>query len=67
MALIDAAQYPAVRAALDKSITENELPDTHIQQPIFLPAAEAVVLALVPDAASRTGDDLARIKRAEST
>lgn len=64
MTLIDSSLFPTVRAAIDAAITENELPDTQIEQPIFWPAAEREILALVPDAADKTGDDLARVQAA---
>ena len=64
MTLIDSSHFPAVRAAIDASISENEVPDTQIEYPIFWPAAEREVLVIVPDAADKTGDDLARVQAA---
>ncbi len=64
MAILSAADYPAIRAALDVSLNAQLLPDATIGQDIFVGAAEAELLRRVPDAASRTGDDLKRVKRA---
>lgn len=64
MAILSAADYPAIRAALDVSLNAQQLPDATIGQDIFVGAAEAELLRRVPDAASKTGDDLRRVKRA---
>lgn len=64
MAILTTAEYPAIRAALDVSLNANDLPDSVIGQSVFLDAAEAELLARVPDAATKTGSDLARVKRA---
>jgi hypothetical protein len=64
MAILSSADYPAVRAALDASLNPQQLPDATIAQDIFVGAAEAELLRRVPDAASRTGDELKRVKRA---
>lgn len=64
MAILSPADYPAIRAALDVSLNAQQLPDATIEQDIFVGAAEAELLKRVPDAASRTGDDLKRVKRA---
>ncbi len=64
MTILSTADYPAIRAALDVSLNEQLLPNATIGQGIFLDAAEAELLRRVPTAASMTGDNLARVKRA---
>ncbi len=64
MAILTALDYPAVRAALDVQLNAQSLPDATIAQGIFVGAAEAEVLKRVPEAESKTGEDLARVKRA---
>lgn len=55
MALLTTADYPAIRAALDVSLTARDLPDSVIGLAIYVGAAEAEVLVRDPLAASRTG------------
>lgn len=64
MTILSASDYPAIRAALDVGLNEAQLPDATIGQDIFLGAAEAELLLRVPDAASKTGDDMSRVVRA---
>ncbi len=64
MAILTADDYPAIRAALDVGLNAQQLPDATIAQGIFLEAAEAELVKQVPTAASLTGDDLKRVKRA---
>ncbi len=64
MTILTALDYPAIRAALDVSLNAQQLPDATIAQDVFLGAAEAELLQRVPTAASMTGGDLARVKRA---
>ena len=64
MTILSSADYPAIRAALDVSLNAQQLTDATIGQDIFVGAAEAELLRRVPDAASRTGDDLKRVERA---
>ncbi len=64
MAILTALDYPAIRAALDVQLTAQSLPDATIAQSIFQGAAEAEVIKRVPTAENKTGDDLARVKRA---
>ena len=45
-------------------MTADILPDAVIGDPVYLDRAVAEVVLLVPDAATRTGDELARVKRA---
>lgn len=64
MTLITATHYPAVRAALDVSLTVLVLPDATIALSIYHGAAEAEILARDPLAATRTGDELQHIQNA---
>lgn len=64
MTILSTADYPAIRAALDVSLNEQQLPNATIGQGIFLDAAEAELLRRVPTAAGMTGANLARVKRA---
>lgn len=64
MAILSSTDYPAIRAALDVGLNVQQLPDAIIGEDIFVGAAEAELLRRVPDAASRTGDDLKRVSRA---
>ncbi len=64
MAILTSVDYPAIRAALDTELTAQQLTDAAIEQDIFLGAAEAQLLARVPTAASMTGEDGKRVKRA---
>jgi hypothetical protein len=64
MPILSNLDYPDVRAALDSDLSENDLPDTFINRKIFAPAAIQDVLDRDPDAATRTGDDGDRVKRA---
>lgn len=64
MTILTTNDYPAVRAALDVGLNEQQLPNATIGQDIFVGAAEAELLRRVPTAASMTGSDLARVKRA---
>ncbi len=64
MAILSSSDYPAIREALDVGLTLQQLPDATIGRDIFLGAAEAELLKRVPTAASMTGEDLLRVKRA---
>lgn len=64
MAILSSTDYPAIRAALDVGLNVQQLPDAIIGEDIFVGAAEAELLRRVPDAASKTGDDLKRVVRA---
>jgi len=64
MALLSAADYPAIRAAIDVSLTARVLPDSVIGLPIYVDAAEAEVLARDPLAESRTGAALQHVTNA---
>lgn len=54
MALISSADYPAVRAAIDITLTQKQLPDAIISLPIFQGMAEAEVLRVYPAAQTAT-------------
>mgnify|MGYP001192831459 CR=1 FL=1 len=64
MALLGSSDYPAIRAAIDISLTATDLPDATIALDLYAGAAERWVLGRDPDAASRTGDDALRVKEA---
>ena len=64
MTILTANDYPAVRAALDVGLNEAQLTDATIGQDIFVGAAEAELVRRVPTAASMTGENLQRVKRA---
>lgn len=64
MAILSGTDYPAIRAAIDVSITPNDLKDAVIGLDIYVGAAERELLDRVADAASKTGDDLKRVKAA---
>lgn len=64
MAILSSSDYPAIRAALDVGLNAQQLPDATIGLDTFVGAAEAELLRRVPNAASKTGDDLKRVKRA---
>lgn len=64
MALIDDQHYPAVRAAIDPTLEPALLPDAVLALPIYVPAAILDVLALDPDAETRTGPALRRLQNA---
>mgnify|MGYP001003842829 CR=1 FL=1 len=53
--LLTLTEYPAVRAAIDISLTATDLPDEVIGLPIYASAAEAAVKARDPDWDTRTG------------
>lgn len=64
MALITIADYATVRAAIDVSLDAAALPDAVISLDLYAGAAQRAVRARDPQAESRTGDDLARVKLA---
>ncbi len=64
MPVITAAEYPAARAALDVTLDATALPDSVLSQPVYVDAAEAELLRLDPDVATRTGDAQSAAKRA---
>lgn len=64
MAILTSADWPAVRDALDTELDTNSLLDATIARNIYSGAADQDVLALDPDAETRTGEDGNRIQRA---
>ncbi|MCB9172349.1 MAG: hypothetical protein H6637_05435 [Ardenticatenales bacterium] len=67
MSLIDATHYPEIRAALDTTLDATRLPDSVIEQSIYLGAAEAEVLRLDSQAQERVdggGEEALAIQRA---
>lgn len=64
MTLLDAADWPAVRAAIDVDLSDTQLPDVTIELDIYAGAADADVLELHPTAEAETGANLLRVKRA---
>lgn len=64
MALLNSGDYPAIRAALDVSLSATDLPDATIALDLYSGAAERWVLARDSNAASRTGTDALRVKEA---
>lgn len=63
-ALLTSTHYPAIRAALEVTLTAKELPDATIALNIYLGAAIAEVLARDPIAESRTGAALTHCENA---
>lgn len=61
---IDTAEYPSVRRAISTDLDAATLPDATIADAIYRGRAAAMILAMDPDAASRTGDAEASIKLA---
>ena len=64
MPILTEAHYPAIRAALDVLLTKSQLPDSIIQMDIYQNAADQDVIELVPDAESKTGQDLTHVQNA---
>lgn len=63
--LLATTDYPAVREALDTSLTETQLPNATIERSIYKNAAIADVVALYPTAVSETDSaKQARLTRA---
>ena len=62
--ILPVSNYPDVRAAIDVTLTTNDLPDPIIGSDVYKGAAEDDVLKRVSDAASKTGNDLKRVQRA---
>lgn len=62
--ILPEANYNDVRAAIDVTLTANDLPDSTIGADVYRGAAEDDVLNRVSDAASKTGNDLKRVQRA---
>lgn len=63
-ALLTQADYETVRKAIDSSLSISDLPDETIALPIYEAAAIRDVLDRDPTAASRTGNELRRVRDA---
>lgn len=64
MPILQANEYPEVRALIDTNLTSDDLPDDIIAMGVYQGEAEDLVVRWDPDAASRTGDELLKVKRA---
>lgn len=64
MALLNSADYPAIRAAIDVSLDAATLPDSVIAMDINAGAADREVKARVPNAEAQTGDNFQRCRSA---
>ena len=64
MTILDASDYPAIRAAIDLSLDSTALPDDVIALPIYLLAADLEVKARDPLWATRADDELALLTNA---
>lgn len=64
MAILTSADYPAIRAAIDVNLTDQQLPNTTIGLTIYQDAADADVLELHPTAEDETGNNATRVTRA---
>lgn len=61
MTILDETQYEQVRAAIDTSLTEDDLPDATIALDLYAGAANRWLLRRDSDAATRMGDDAASV------
>lgn len=64
MALLTVADHDAIRGAIDARLGARDLSDALIATEIYRPAAEAAVVARVPDYASRTPAEQEALRRA---
>jgi hypothetical protein len=64
MPLLTDADHAQIRAAIDIDLDAEDVPDSVIALDIYRGAGERAVAALVTDAESLSGDDLARAKTA---
>lgn len=64
MSLLSAADYPAIRALVDASLTKAQLPDATIALDDFIGAGQDAVLQRDPLAETRGGVQLQRAQRA---
>lgn len=64
MALLSAANYAEIRAALDVSLNDLQLPDAIIAYDMYAGRGQRQVLAAIPTAESLAGDDLLRARNA---
>lgn len=64
MAILTAADYPAIRAAIDTSLTPEDLPDGVIGLDIYAGDAQREVRRRVPGAEELAGDEAAEARAA---
>lgn len=64
MTLLGSNYHASIRAAIDVQLDASSLPGEIIDLDIYSGAAHDDVLALLPDAESKTGDELVLVKRA---
>lgn len=64
MALLDAVDCPAIRAAIDAALDTDALPDATIELDQFMGEGMREVLRRAPDAETATGDTAAQLKTA---
>ena len=65
MAILTSADYPTIRAAIEVTLSSEQLPDAVIAMPIYVEAAEAEIARRVPDALESTDPVvIATLKRA---
>lgn len=64
MAILGSTDYPEIRAAIDVSLDSDDLSDAVIGYDIYIGTAELEVKKRIPNAESKTGDDLTHVKAA---
>ena len=64
MAILGIDDYSEIRAAILSDLEEHDLPDSLVGLDIYVGRAEAEIVERDPDAASRTGADGNRVRRA---
>jgi len=64
MAILTNSDYPEIRSAIDVALDGDDLSDTVIGYGIYGGTAELEVADRIPDAESRSGDDLTHVKAA---
>lgn len=64
MAILTSVDYPEIRAAIDVTLDDDDLSDVVIGYGIYVGTAELEVKGRIPDAESKTGDELKHVKAA---
>lgn len=64
MAILEEADFPAIRACLDTELNSTSLPDSTMSQDVFMQAADRDVTDIDPDAETRTGTEAERVRLA---
>jgi len=64
VAVITLSDAPSIRAAILVDLQDHQLPDDIIALPIYLDRANDLIVERDPDAETRTGSELKRIRRA---